>query len=98
MSTHMIEQRRTGLLRNYFRRLNANIYENSTALLHVITQHIATARSHLTDAFLMEAFQSLYLSWPFGVTVTAEIFQFAATVLYLTRKDFKAVTPPQTLI
>ena len=94
-STDMIEQRRTGLLRNYFRRLNANIYENRTALVHVITEHIASARSHLTDASLMEAFQSLYLSWPFGIAVTAEILLFSATVLYLTRKDFKEVAPQQ---
>ncbi|KAL5102647.1 hypothetical protein TcWFU_000238 [Taenia crassiceps] len=90
MSTEVIEQQRLGLLRNYFRLLNANIYENRTALMHVVTEHIAAARNHLTDAFLMEAFQSLYLSWPFGVAVTAEIFLFMATVLYLTRKDFKA--------
>lgn len=91
MSTEVIEQRRMGLLRNYFRLLNANnIYENRTALVHVLAEHIAAARNHLTDAFLMEAFQSLYLSWPFGVAVTAEIFLFMATVLYLTRKDFKA--------
>ncbi|KAL5961196.1 hypothetical protein TSMEX_011100 [Taenia solium] len=90
MSTEVIEQRRMGLLRNYFRLLNANIYENRTALVHVVTEHIAAARNHLTDAFLMGAFQSLYLSWPFGVAVTSEIFLFMATVLYLTRKDFKA--------
>ncbi|VDM33112.1 unnamed protein product [Hydatigera taeniaeformis] len=93
--TEMIEQRRMGLLRNYFRMLNADIYENHTALMHVVTDHIAAARNHLSDAFLMEAFQSLYLSWPFGVAVTAEIFLFTATVLYLTRKDFKAA--PQQL-
>ncbi|EUB57284.1 hypothetical protein EGR_07820 [Echinococcus granulosus] len=94
MSTKVIEQRRMSLLRNYFRLLNANIYENRTALVHVVTEHIAAARNHLTDASLVEAFQNLYFSWPFGVAVTAEIFLFMATVLYLTRKDFK-VAPQQ---
>ncbi|VDD74547.1 unnamed protein product [Mesocestoides corti] len=92
MSSDVIEQRRKGILRNYFRRLKANIYENRTALAHVIVEHIEAPRGHLTDTSLKEAFQHLYYSWPFGVAIMAEILLFMATVLYLTRKDFKVAT------
>ncbi|VDN97607.1 unnamed protein product [Rodentolepis nana] len=91
----LIDQWRVGLLRKYFSNMNKNFYANHTALVHVIAKRIASARDQLTDDYLLTTFKNNYLSWPFGVAVTAEVFLFMATVLYLTRKDFKVVEPSQ---
>ncbi|VDL36212.1 unnamed protein product [Hymenolepis diminuta] len=91
----LIDQWRIGILRKYFGQLNKNVYENRTALVHVIANRITSARDQLTDEYLLNTFKNNYLSWPFGVAVTAEVFLFMATVLYLTRKDFKVVEPRQ---
>lgn len=91
----LIDQWRIGILRKYFSELNENVYENRTALVHLIAKRITSARDQLTDEYLLNTFKNNYLSWPFGVAVTAEVFLFMATVLYLTRKDFKVVEPRQ---